>query len=47
MGSMIYIVPACLAKVLALSIGFRAMSVSHKCLYKAVGWKWFGKWIGP
>ena len=30
--------PACLAKVLALSIAFRAMSVSHKCLCKAVGW---------
>ena len=37
--------PACLAKVLALSIGFRfrAMSVSHKCPCKAVGWKWLFK----
>ena len=32
--------PACLAKVMALSIGLRAMSVSHKCLCKDVGWKW-------
>ena len=28
--------PACLAKVLALTIGFRAMSVNYKCLFKVV-----------
>ena len=33
-------VPACLAKVMALSIGFRVMSVNNKCPRKAVGCKW-------